>query len=476
GPQTVQVYLDPSERLVAFAFKVIADPQRGPMVFVRVYSGTLDARMVLVNGTQGGVKERATKLLQMYADLPEEIESIGCGHIGVVLGLKQTKTGDTLLHPQHPSLVKAHKSTKKPKPTTQAVLGSQADAEPVGLQLHGVRVPPPVFFCAVEADSPQDEKPLAEALSSLLLEDPSLRIAYDPETGQTLLSGMGELHLEIIRDRLLSDMKIRASFGTMRVSYREMAGDTASADHMYAKEVAGKIGKAAMRVTVAPIESQADVHGQAHGSAESMAAPDSNAIEVEMPESLVAADGAAATVAAGRDDAGDSELCEVVRSAIEAGVRNALFRGAILGFPVARTLVRVADVQYFGEEISTPAAYRACAAQALFKALGACRPVLLEPIAKVAIQCPEASVGPVLSDLNGARRGRVLSLDDAESKALDGAMVLVAEAPLSAMVGYSSALRSLTAGAATFSLEVVGFGAMTAQQQQKIVNESRGYS
>ncbi|KAJ1817686.1 Ribosome-releasing factor 2, mitochondrial, partial [Coemansia sp. RSA 2598] len=189
----VEVRLDAQDRLVAFAFKVIVDQQRGPMVFVRVYSGTLDSRMTLVNGTQGGIKERATRLLQMYADTPEEIESIRCGHIGVVLGLKQTKTGDTLLHPQHPALAKSGvKGGKKQKQTlVRALADSGPAAVPVGLQLHGIEVPPPVFFCAVEADSPQDERPLEEALANLVLEDPSLHVSHDAETGQTLLSGMG---------------------------------------------------------------------------------------------------------------------------------------------------------------------------------------------------------------------------------------------------------------------------------------------
>ncbi|KAJ2776337.1 Ribosome-releasing factor 2, mitochondrial [Coemansia javaensis] len=454
--------LDPAAPLVALAFKVIVDAQRGPMVFVRVYSGTLTARMTLVNATRGGAKERATKLLQMYADVPEEIASIPCGHIGVVLGLKLTRTGDTLLHPHHPSLARAPRAAKKPRSSVHAVLDphAAAAAEPVGLQLHGMAVPPPVFFCAVEADSPLDEKPLADALAALLLEDPSLHVTYDPETGQTLLSGMGELHLEVVRNRLLDDMKIRASFGDMRVSYRETPGRASPAlDHLYAKEVAGRVGKAAMRVEVAPLppaEDDADADANA------------NAIDVEMPESLAPSGGPSSAADA-------REQREAVRAAIADGVRYALLRGPVLGFPVARAHVRVTGVRGFGDDVSTPAAFRACAAQALRRALEACAPVLLEPIARVSIQCPEPRLGPVIADLNGARHGRVLSLADAETKALDGSMALLAEAPLSAMVGYSSALRSLTAGTATFSLEVSGFGPMTAQQQQKVVDESRGY-
>ncbi|KAJ2882109.1 Ribosome-releasing factor 2, mitochondrial [Coemansia aciculifera] len=446
-----QAHLDPSEKLVAFAFKVIVDQQRGPMVFVRVYSGTLDSRMTLVNGTRGGVKERATKLLQMYADTPEEISSIACGHIGVVLGLKQTKTGDTLLHPQHSSLSRSSKSGSKKHSKMMAGVSDTTEQPAIGLQLHGIDVPPPVFFCAVEADSPQDVRPLNEALANMTLEDPSLHISHDDETGQTLLSGMGELHLEVVRDRMLKDMKINASFGQMRVSYREMAGQEATAEFVYAKDIANKAVKAAMRVTVSPI-------------ADAEACADSNSVDVDVPESL------------GMDESGSQR--EAVLAAITEGIRSALYRGTLLGFPVTHTAIRVSDVQYFGEDLSTTAAYRACASQAFFQALKLSNPVLLEPIARTTILCPESHIGSVLSDLNGARKGRVLSLDDSDAECLDSTnatKVLVAEVPLSTMVGYSSSLRSLTAGSATFTMEVTGFGPMAAQQQQLVLKESLGY-
>ncbi|KAJ2888128.1 Ribosome-releasing factor 2, mitochondrial [Coemansia aciculifera] len=177
---------------------------------------------------------------------------------------------------------------------------------------------------------------------------------------------------------------------------------------------------------------------------------------------------------------GDSE--EALRLSVQAaateGIRSALFRGTLLGFPVTHTHVRISDVHFFGEDLSTTAAYRACASQAFFQALKMSNPVLLEPIAKSTILCPESHIGSVLSDLNGARKGRVISLEDSDAECLDSTnatKVLVAQVPLSSMVGYSSALRSLTAGCATFTMEVVGFGPMTAQQQQQILKESRGY-
>ncbi|KAJ2397264.1 Ribosome-releasing factor 2, mitochondrial, partial [Coemansia sp. RSA 2603] len=211
GGKSLVVQPDGAAKVVAFAFKVTVDAQRGPLVFVRVYSGTLSARTTLLNTTRG-VRERAMRVAQMYGDALEEVGEIACGHIGVVLGLKATRTGDTLVHSQH---------TAKP-------------------QLHGIQVPAPVFFCSVEADSPADERPLADALKALTLEDPSLHVTVDGETGQTLVQGMGELHLDVVRDRLVSDMRVRASFGKMRVALRESPARDARALHELMRPLAGR--------------------------------------------------------------------------------------------------------------------------------------------------------------------------------------------------------------------------------------------
>ncbi|KAJ2674146.1 Ribosome-releasing factor 2, mitochondrial [Coemansia spiralis] len=389
--------LDP-RKLVAFAFKVTVDPQRGPMVFVRVYAGTLDARMALVN-QRTQLRERATKLLQMYGDAVEEIAQIAQGHIGVIVGLKATRTGDTLCEPK----VKA--------------------------QLHGIDVPPPVFVCAVEADAPQDERPLAQALSSLVLEDPSIVVEHNEETGQMLLRGMGELHLEVVQDRLRR-MKVNASFGKVRVAYREMAGRKASVSHTYAREIAGRMHKAAMAITVEPAQD--------------------NTVEVELGDAFEGAE----------------QPSEVHRAIVE-GIEGAMSRGTLLGFPVARTRVTVTNVEHFNE-LSTLPAFRACAAQTLHHTLASADSVLLEPLALTTVECPGACVGPVLGDLS-MRRARIVSIDHGEEAHV------VAEVPLGSMLGYSSELRSLTAGAATFSMEVVGFGPVPALQQKRIIQESRGY-
>ncbi|KAJ2346015.1 Ribosome-releasing factor 2, mitochondrial [Coemansia sp. RSA 2618] len=439
---TMVANADPDE-LVAFAFKVVVDPQRGPMVFVRVYAGTLDARMTLVNGTRGGVRERAAKLLQMYADTSEEIRAIRAGHIGVVLGLKHTRTGDTLLNTKHTSLQGVHASDVRERSALHTLTEAEA-SEPVGLQLHGIQVPPPVFFCSVEADSPKDEQPLIQALTNLLLEDPSLSIKFDEETGQTLLSGMGELHLEIVRDRL--QKTVNAAFGTMRVTYREAPSCDASAQFEYEKEIAGRPARAGLRVEITPYE---------HNT---------SSVHVDMPDELVAVHNPAIIAF--------PWLHASISRAIADGVRNALLRGTLLGFPVVRARVRVTDVAYYGHFLSTPTAYRACAAHVVFQALAKCAPQLLEPLARVVIECPGDCVGSVLSDINGARMGRVLSLDDADDVRMGKA--LTALVPLSAMIGYSSTLRSLTAGAGSFSMRIEDFGPTTKQQRDQILKESRG--
>ncbi|KAJ2370868.1 Ribosome-releasing factor 2, mitochondrial [Coemansia sp. RSA 2610] len=432
-----------SAALVAFAFKVLVDAQRGPMVFVRVYAGALEPRMALVNASQG-VGERAARLLQMYGGEPQPIARIGAGHIGVVLGLRHTRTGDTLLGARHASLAGARPAAARERSVLHELREGPAAAAPVGLRLHGIRVPAPVFFCAVEPETPSDERPVAAALAALLLEDPSLHVTHDRETGQTLLSGMGELHLDVVRDRLRRDLRVNAAFGPMRVTYREMAARPAAAAHDYAREIVGRPARAGVGVAVEPCD------------------VDENVVEFAEPRALAAAGNAAL--------AADAPQRAEVLAAVGDGVRSALLGGPLLGFPVVRTRVRVTSVAYYDGE-STAAAFRACARQAVLQALATARTALLEPLARIAVECPAASVGAVLADLSGARSGRVLALDDADA----GAKLVSAEVPLSAMLGYSSRLRSLTAGAGSFSLQVVGFGPMTQQQQDQVVKESRGY-
>ncbi|KAJ1675012.1 Ribosome-releasing factor 2, mitochondrial, partial [Spiromyces aspiralis] len=484
------VPLDPNAPLVAFAFKVVVDRRRGPMVYVRVYSGTLNSRKSLINATCGGVKERATKLLQMYADLPEEIPEIRAGHIGVVLGLKATRTGDTLLSSDHPSIDKTltkklSKTAGASKRTAGSVKGGAVASDsfhtrlgdallgcaPVGLLLHGLTIPPPVFFCSVEAHSPSDEKPLMDALESLVLEDPSLKVSVDNEIGQTLLSGMGELHLEVIKGRLLDDMKVNATVGKMQISYRESVGEPKTIRYVYERDVGGRPAKAGIALLVEPLEAKRE--GSDAGDGIEI---DTSAVEGSLLRAFDAyannnnndggVDGSALSV----------DAVESISNAIHDGLYNGTFRGPVLGFPVTLVKASVMDVEYFSPELSTPAAFRTCALMALRRAIEESKPQLLEPIMRVSIQCEDEHIGAVLSDLGGVRRGKVASLSEVNvmNGVKDGKLV-VADIPLSLMIGYATTLRSLTAGHGTFTMEVLGFDYMPSSQQAAVIKEARGY-
>ncbi|KAK9709671.1 Ribosome-releasing factor 2, mitochondrial [Basidiobolus ranarum] len=431
--ELVEIPLLTKGKLCALAFKVIADSKRGPMVFVRVYSGTLQNRSTLYNSTRKG-KERVNKLLQMYASDVEEIPSISAGNIGVIIGMKETRTGDTIL-----------------------LYNDRQD----GLKLKGVEIPPPVFFCAVEPYSSSDEKSVDEALKSILLEDPSLHVHIDEETGQNLISGMGELHLEIVKDRLLNDFKVNAEMGKMRISYRETVTSEYEEDILYDREMMGKRALAQMKVLVSPL-SEEDSGNDETG----------NRIDIDLSEGSLLQD--STHESADRGNISKEDVLESIRE----GILSGLSRGHILGFPMTRLQVKVRDVRLFGGDTS-PAALRACVNQGLTNAVAKSDPALLEPMMKVVVEVGEDQVGNVLGDLTGVRRGRVTGLD--EDSGQESTLTAYnkrsvhAEVPLSSMVGYSSALRSLTAGTATFSMQLVGYGLMTSQQQKNVEFEIRGY-
>ncbi|KAF9975861.1 Ribosome-releasing factor 2, mitochondrial [Actinomortierella ambigua] len=523
------------ERLCALAFKVIHDSRRGSMVFVRVYAGQLNERVQLWNSTTQS-KERANKLLQMYAMDVEEIPHISKGNIGVILGLKDTRTGDTLLD--------AHDPRK-------------------GLVLSGIKVPSPVFFASVEPMSAADEKPVEEAIKALIREDPSLGVRVDEETGQTLLGGMGELHLEVAQDRLTSDFKVKAEMGRMRISFKETmrgAGTVSSVPKMeYDREILGKRAKARVGVTVermAGIEdegegtsSQDSVGTGVHEAAEAKnkgkgkgnkkganAGPsammtteehDGNEIVISLQEPITTGDEAGTAAAMEKAAAegivipsGTTDMpLPALRSAVKNGMLSALSRGPLLGYAQTHLRVRLTDLHLYGAE-STPAAISSCVAAAVTEAIrqggGSGSPsqssVLLEPIMDVRVEVADKDVGTVVGDISGTRRGRVLSLDghdqhhglddqedesefqlyappdptfvgdsssSASSSGTPGGLmadrkVVRAQVPLSSMIGYDSALRALTGGTGKFAMEVIGYGEMDFDRQREVIKEMRG--
>ncbi|KAF8945586.1 Ribosome-releasing factor 2, mitochondrial [Haplosporangium gracile] len=523
----------PKERLCALAFKVVHDARRGPMVFVRVYAGQLNERAQLWNSSTH-TKERANKLLQMYAMDVEEIPHITKGNIGVVLGLKDTRTGDTLLD--------GHDTRK-------------------GLALSGIKVPSPVFFASIEPMSTSDEKPVEEAIKALIREDPSLGMRVDEETGQTLLGGMGELHLEVAKERLVSDFKVKAEMGRMRISFKETMRGTGVVSEVpaweYDREILGKRGRARVGVTVERLErfeDQEDEYAPESGNSGNSSSKteagkkgkkgqadatihmgpeeyDGNEIIVSLSEQSPGADEAGALAAAEKAAAlgtviptGSTDLpVPVLRTSIKNGILSALSRGPLLGYAQTHLKVRLTDLHLYGGE-STPAAISSCVAAAVTEAirLGGNssagdtdnNSVLLEPIMDVRVEVAEKDVGTVIGDISGTRRGRVLSLGQdndstahqeedeiefqvyappdstytgpgsasspATSSSADAVGTMSdrrsirAQVPLSSMLGYDAALRALTGGTAKFAMEVIGYGEMDFDRQRDLIKEMRG--
>ncbi|KAF9956290.1 Ribosome-releasing factor 2, mitochondrial [Mortierella alpina] len=505
------------ERLCALAFKVVHDARRGPMVFVRVYAGQLNERAQLWNSTTH-TKERANKLLQMYAMDVEEIPHVTRGNIGVILGLKDTRTGDTLLD--------AHDPRK-------------------GLALSGIKVPSPVFFASVEPMSTSDEKPVEEAIKALIREDPSLGVRVDEQTGQTLLGGMGELHLEVAKDRLVSDFKVKAEMGRMRISFKETMRGTGVVSEVpqweYDREVLGKRGRARVGVTVERLDRFEEQEGadaapkskEGKGRDALNTGPeeyDGNEIVILLSEQTASSDEAGAQAAAEKASltgtvipSGATELpIPVLRTAIKNGILSALSRGPLLGYAQTHLRVRLTDLHLYGAD-STPAAISSCVSAAVTEAvrLGGNRStgdndhnsVLLEPIMDVRVEVADKDMGSVIGDISGTRRGRVLSLDGQgsedgqiqeeedetefevyappdstlssaalSSSSLPGGPVATmanrkairAQVPLSSMLGYDAALRALTGGTGKFAMEVIGYGEMDFDRQREVIKEMRG--
>ncbi|KAJ5908387.1 Ribosome-releasing factor 2 [Penicillium taxi] len=475
----------------ALAFKVVNDHKRGVLVYVRVYSGSLDRNSLLFN-TNLHISERAPRLLKMHANDAVEVESIPAGHIGVVVGLRYARTGDTLL------------SYAGNKPTPPEPLTT--------LQLRPIDVPPPVFFTSVEPHSLSEEKQMQESLALLLREDPSLHVSTDDESGQTLLSGMGELHLEIARDRLINDLKAKASMGRIEIGYRETGlGTSAAITKIFDKEVAGRKGKAGCTAMVEPFngEEAADVADEETILAETI---DGNQVIIRAPGLQVdqyarSDEKTSPLLPPGMDS---MALCE----ALQNGALAALARGPQFAFPVHNTRVTLTinpTEDLFGSDTTTfalSAAARQATSSALLDLVTGPGTVMMEPVMNVIISVDEASLGSVVHDISSSRGGHILSLDDevptdvivddslppidpkrvyAPPDPFETASVgveipvsvsqqrtITAKVPLKEMVGYLKHLRSLTAGRGTFVMSVDQFENMSAPRQKAALAELRG--
>ena len=386
------------EPFAALAFKIMADPFVGKLAFFRVYSGTLTAGSYVYNSTKGK-KERIGRILQMHANHRQELEVVYSGDIAAAVGLKDTTTGDTLCDEDHP------------------------------IVLESMEFPDPVISVAVEPKTKNDQEKMGIALQKLAEEDPTFRVRTDQETGQTIISGMGELHLEIIVDRMLREFKVDCTVGNPQVAYRETIRKTTKAEGKFVRQSGG--------------------HGQ-YGHCWLELIPQEPGEGFTFENKVV----------------GGAIPKEFINP-IEAGVKEAMENGVVAGYPVVDVKVVVYDGS-FHEVDSSEMAFKIAGAMAFRNGAEKATPVLLEPYVKVEVIVPEEYMGDVIGDLN-SRRGRIEGMEPR-----NGAQVINAFVPLSEMFGYSTDLRSKTQGRGNYSMEVSYYDEVPKNISDAIVAKNKG--
>jgi len=384
------------ESFAALAFKVMTDPYVGKLTYFRVYSGKLEKGSYVYNSTKGK-KERIGRLLQMHANHREDIDAVYVGDIAAAVGLKFTTTGDTLCDENRP------------------------------IVLEGMTFPEPVISVAIEPKSTEEQDKLSIALQRLAEEDPTFKVTYDEETGQTLIHGMGELHLEIIVDRLKREFKVNANVGKPQVSYRETIRKPVKVEGKYIRQTGGRgqYGHVWLELEPLPRGSGLEFVNKIVGGV--------------IPQQFI--------------------------PAVEAGIREAADRGVLAGYPVTDLRVTLFDGSYH-EVDSSDMAFKIAASQAFKDGVLKGDPVLLEPIMKLEIIVPEEYMGDVIGDLN-SRRGRVEKIDF-----VNNTRVIKALVPLAEVFGYATTLRSLTQGRGIFSMEFSHYEEMPINIQEKILSSN----
>uniref|UniRef100_A0A8C7EHX3 Ribosome-releasing factor 2, mitochondrial n=1 Tax=Nothoprocta perdicaria TaxID=30464 RepID=A0A8C7EHX3_NOTPE len=405
-----------NDDLCALAFKVLHDKCRGPLVFIRIYSGSMKPQSAVYNINKS-CTERMSRLLLPFADQQVEIPSLTAGNIALAVGLKQSATGDTLV------------SSK----AAAAAAARRAGRAAGDLLLAGVDVPEPVFFCTMEPPSLAEQQDLDNALSCLQREDPSLKVKLDPDTGQTVLCGMGELHIEIIHDRIKREYGIDTYLGPLQIAYRETVLNTAQATDTLDKTVGEKRHCVTVELEVRP--------GHARLTAERAA----TAPAIEFAAGAV-----------------PTEL----RGAVENGIANSCVQGPLLGFPVQGIDVTVQSLTVHPDTSHTMVS--ACVSRCMQKALKKAGIQILEPLMNLEITVSEDHLSAALADL-AQRRGSVQEIQSRQDN-----RVVVAAVPLAETMGYSTVLRSLTSGSATFTLELACYQALNSHEQRALLQRTRG--
>ena len=385
------------EAFSALAFKILTDPFVGKLSFFRVYSGVLNKGSYVLNSTKGK-KERMGRLLQMHANKREELDIVYSGDIAAAVGLKETTTGDTLCDESKPII------------------------------LEKMEFPDTVIQIAVEPKTKADQEKMGTALAKLAEEDPTFKVTSNQETGQTLISGMGELHLEIIVDRMKREFKVEANVGKPQVAYRETINGASDVEEKYAKQSGGRgqYGHVKIKVEANPDKGYEFVN-QITGGA--------------IPREYI--------------------------PAVDKGIQEALEAGVVAGYPVQDIKVTLYDGSYH-EVDSSEMAFKIAGSMAIKKAMRAANPILLEPIFKVEVTTPEEYMGDVIGDLN-SRRGQVSGMTDRNN-----AKIINAQVPLAQMFGYATDLRSKTQGRASYSMEFEKYVQVPNNIAQQVIAERQG--
>ncbi len=380
----------------ALAFKIMTDPFVGKLAFFRVYSGTIEKGTTILNSTKGK-KERMGRILQMHANNREELDIVYCGDIAAAVGLKEATTGDTLCDMDAP------------------------------IVLERMEFPEPVIAVAVEPKTKADQEKMGIALAKLAEEDPTFRVHTDEETGQTIISGMGELHLDILVDRMKREFKVESNVGKPQVAYRETITTSVDQDTKYSKQSGGRGQYGHVKITVSPNPGKG----------------------FEFENKVT----------------GGSIPREYIPS-VEKGCKEALESGVVAGYPMVDVKVTLNDGS-FHEVDSSEMAFKIAGSMAMKEATAKCNPVILEPIFKVEITTPEEYMGDLIGDAN-SRRGMIGGMTDR-----NGAKIIDAKIPLSEMFGYATDLRSKSQGRATYAMEFSEYTPVPASVQKQI-KEERG--
>ncbi|HHW15106.1 MAG TPA: elongation factor G [Firmicutes bacterium] len=386
------------EPFAALAFKIMTDPYVGKLAYFRVYSGVLRAGSYVYNASRGK-KERIGRIVQMHANHREDVEECYAGDIAAAVGLRETTTGDTLCDEKHPILLEA------------------------------MEFPEPVISIAIEPKTKADQDKLGISLARLAEEDPTFKVSTDPETGQTIISGMGELHLEIIVDRLLREFKVEANVGKPQVAYRETVRNAAKAEGKFIRQTGGRGQYGHVVLEIGP---------EAPGTGFVF---ENRIVGGAVPKEYI--------------------------PAVEAGVREAMLNGVLAGYPVIDVKVAAIDGSYH-EVDSSEMAFKVAGSMAFREASRRANPVLLEPVMRVEVTTPEEFMGDVIGDLNG-RRGHIQGMERRGN-----AQIIRAVVPLGEMFGYVNDLRSMTQGRATYVMHFAHYDEVPSNIAEKVIAGHNG--